>query len=41
MIKNSIDYLQLYLLSKNDAVESFLLQMKAHPKGKWKRPTFL
>jgi predicted DNA-binding protein (UPF0251 family) len=33
MIKKSFDYLQLYLLSKNDAVESFLLQMKA-PKRK-------
>jgi hypothetical protein len=34
MIKNSIDCLQLYSLSENDAVGSFLPQMKDRVSGK-------
>jgi len=36
VIKNSTDYLQLLSLSKNAAVESLLLQIKAQVNGKCK-----
>src|SRR6516165_12509283 len=36
-IRNSIDCLQPYFLSENDAVKSSLPQMKSHVRGKWKQ----